>query len=156
MSTQVLRFFGRRSIVWVGHILMALSHITIGIMNNHNEDTGVIIMILVFVFFYQNTSGPVAWLYAAETAIDAGMGIILFTLWITVFALTLICPIIMSPDSLGPSPVFFMFGILSLFGALYCFFVLKETKGLTDKEKKSLFLPQRYRIAQQENSQYKD
>jgi len=147
ISIQVLRTFGRKSLVVVGHILMALSHITIGIMNNNQHDNGVIIMILVFVFFYQNTSGPVAWLYAAETAIDSGMGIILFTLWITVFALTLISPIIMSPESLGPSPVFFMFGVLSMFGALYCYIVLKETKGLTDKEKKSLFLPKRYRIA---------
>jgi len=76
------------------------------------------------------------------------MGIILLTLWITVLVLSLVCPILMSPDSWGPNPVFYTFGGLSTIGAFYCYIVLKETKGLSDKEKKSLFLPKSFKIAQ--------
>ena len=48
----------------------------------------------------------------------------------------------MSPNSIvGINNVFFTFSVLSVFGSLYCYFYLKETKGLTDKEKKLLFTP---------------
>ena len=54
---------------------------------------------MLFLLSYENTSGPVALLYATETTIDAALGICLLTLWGTVFVLSLVCPILMSdPD----------------------------------------------------------
>jgi hypothetical protein len=50
----------------------------------------------------------------------------------------------MSPTKLGPSMVFFIFSGLSVLGSMYCFFVLKESRGLPDKEKKLLFTPRKY------------
>ena len=85
------------------------------------------------MFIYENTSGPVAWVYAAETTIDAGMGICLFTLWMTVLVLTIVSPIIMDRAVLGPDITFFIFSGLSVFGTLYSATFIKETKGLTDK-----------------------
>jgi len=37
--------------------------------------------------------------------------------------------------------VFFLFAFFGLLDALYVHFVMKETKGLNDKEKKSLYGP---------------
>ena len=65
-------------------------------------------MVMVFMLIFQNSSGPIAWIYCSETTIDAGMGVCLLTLWGTVFVLSLVCPIIMDPSSLGPSITFFI------------------------------------------------
>lgn len=48
----------------------------------------------------------------------------------------------MSDDGIGESNVFYLFSALSLGGAIYGFFFIKETRGLTDREKKDLFMPE--------------
>ena len=87
------------------------------------------------------TSGPIAWVYAAETTVDVGLGFILLTLWLNVVILSQICPILMEPNVIGPNGVFFMFSGFSLLGAVFMFVYIKETKGLTDKQKKDLYKP---------------
>ena len=96
-------------------------------------------MVLFFILSYNNSSGPIAWIYAAETTLDAGLSLALFTLYFTVYLLSLVCPIMMSPDNLGPSNVFFMFAGLSVLGSAFVAVFMKETQGLTDKEKKTLY-----------------
>ena len=146
LSTQIMRCFGRRTLVIWGHIFIAIIHASIGVFGILHVDAGIIGMILAFLVVYQNSSGPVAWLYAAETTIDSALGICLFTLWGTVFILSLVCPILMDPNSsVGINNVFFIFSGLSVFGSLYCYFFIKESKGLTDKEKKLLFTPEKYK-----------
>ena len=102
-------------------------------------------MMCLFVAVYQETSGTVAWVYAAETTQDAGLGCAFFTLWSTVFILSLVCPPLMNPDLLGPSNMFFMFSGLSAIAVFFCWFYMKETRGLTDKEKKSLYFPKEFK-----------
>lgn len=125
--------------------MIVILHAAIAILNNNGQPTPVFVMVLLFLFVYQNTTGPVTWLYAAETTVDAGLGLCMFTLWITVFILTLICPVLMGKDILGPSNVFFIFSAFSAFGAFYSYYFIKETQGLSDKEKKSLFYPRKYK-----------
>ena len=49
-----------------------------------------------------------------------------------------------SDGGLGPSKVFFIFCGLSVFGSAYAYTFLRETKGLSDKEKKELFTPKKF------------
>ena len=116
-----------------GHLCIAVVHALFGIFNLLGLDNAMLGMILLFNVVYQNTSGPVAWLYATETTIETALGTCLLTLWGTVFILSLVCPVIMAEDALGPSGTFFIFSGLSIFGALYSFFMIKETRGLTDQ-----------------------
>lgn len=155
-STIIVKYFGRRTLVIWGHLAIAIVHAAIGVLNNNEQNTGVLVMLLLFLVIYQNTSGPVAWLYAAETNIDAALGVCLLVLWGTVFILSLVCPILMStPDDggIGPSNVFFMLSIMAVGGALYSYCFLIETRGLTDKEKKELYTPQKY--LEMENKAYR-
>jgi len=49
----------------------------------------------------------------------------------------------MESPNFGQAGTFFMFGIISLVGTVWCHLYLKETsQGLTDKEKKSLYYPE--------------
>ena len=131
--------------IW-GHLGMAVTHGLVGYCNHKGIDVGVIVGILVFLIVYQNSSGPVAWLYATETTIDAAFGFCLLVLWGTVFVLSLVCPILMKDDSLGPSNVFYLFAGLSFVGSVFCGTILVETQGLSDKEKKLIFTPKKYII----------
>ena len=45
----------------------------------------------------------------------------------------------MIASSLQVTGTFYVFGFVNFFGVLFCLIWIKETFGLTDKEKKSLF-----------------
>ena len=95
ISVWLVKHAGRRTLIVWGHIVMAILHAMVGVFGKEGDDTGVVVMIFAFLFVYQNTSGPACWLYAAETANDAALGICLLTLWGTVFILSQVCPILM-------------------------------------------------------------
>jgi hypothetical protein len=133
LSVYLVKFFGRRTLVIWGHMMIAIIHAATGILNNANESTGVICCVLAFLVVYQNTSGPVAWLYAAETTIDAALGLCLFTLWGTVVILSETCPILMEDSVIGPSNTFFLLSAFGVLGSMYGFFFMRESQGLSDK-----------------------
>ena len=88
-----------------------------------------------------------AWLYATETTIDAALGVCLFTLWGPVFVLSLVFPLLMvdyGKGGIGPANTFFLLAGTQVFGSLYGYCFMKETKGLNDKDKKLIFTPKKY------------
>ena len=44
-------------------------------------------------------------------------------------------------SALKPQGVFWLFSGISVFGAIFCYVYIKETKGLNDKDKKMLYSP---------------
>lgn len=123
-------------------------HFMIGCFNNNGNNVGVLVGLLGYLLVYEPTIGSLAWVYNIETNIDSAIGISLFTLWGTSFVLSLVCPILMSkPEDggIGPSNVFFILSGLSLLGTIFSYFFIKETKGLSDKEKMLLFTPERFK-----------
>lgn len=135
---------GRKGLLFWGHVGICIVHASVAIFNIENIDIGVLVMVAMFTVFYQTTSGPVAWIYATETTIDAGMGVCQLTLWSTVLFLSIVCPIIIDPKCLGPNITFFILCGISCVGAVYVLVFIKETKGMTDKEKKLIFTPEIY------------
>lgn len=122
---------------------MGLAHFAIGMFNDSDNNSGVIAMTMVFTAIFCWSSGPLAWVYAAETTADVAMGVCLLTLWGTVVVLTFVCPILMEPENLGPSAMFYSFSGISFVATLYVYFFIKETFGLSDKEKKQLYMPKK-------------
>ena len=143
LAIFTVKCFKRRTLIIYGHIIMALAHLGVAIFNIHKINIGVLIMIGVFDFTYCQTSGPVAGLYATETTADTALGLCLLTLWGVTYILSIVCPIIMGDDFLGKTNTFFLFAGLSFMGSIYGLFLMKETYGLTDKEKKSLYTPKK-------------
>ena len=126
-----IKLFGRRALCVGGHLGMAVLHGLIAYYCYIENNLGVLLSLLGFIAIYQVTSGPVAWLYALETTIDAALGICIFTLWGTTTVLAFVCPILLSRDHLGPTNVFAIFSGLSVLGSIYSFCILKETKNMT-------------------------
>lgn len=138
MATWTVKSFGRKPLLFWGHIGIGISHALIGAFILAGFDFGVVIMICVFIFIYANTSGPIAWVYLAETCTDIGIGLGLLTLWAVVFIQMLTTPALMN-SALTPAGVFFLMSFLSICAAGFIKYWIRETRGLTDKEKRSVF-----------------
>lgn len=129
ISLFTVKFFKRKTLLILGHILIAVAHAGVAIFSIEGMSLGALAMVLFFQLVYDNSSGTVAWIYATETTIDAALGICLLALWGTVFMLSIVSPILMDPNNLGPNYTFFILSGISVFGALYMVVFLKETFG---------------------------
>jgi hypothetical protein len=110
----------------------------VGAFAASTNDLGVVIMMSLFMIVYVITNGPIIWLYVSEIASDAALGFCLFILWTFVLLLSLTTNFLME-SFLRPQGVFWIFGAVSLGGAFFNYHFSKETKGLSDKEKKTLY-----------------
>jgi MFS family permease len=140
IAVLILKKIGRRTLLYSGHIVMAVCHALVGVFAFYNESVWVVVMMVAFVFFYQVMNGPVVWLYVSEVVVDTALGLAIFTLWATVLVLSLTTNFLME-SALKPQGVFWIFAGISIFGSLFCFIFVRETKGLNDKDKKMLYSP---------------
>ena len=148
MAVWTVRTFGRRPLLIWGHAGICVCHLMIATFILESIDIGVLVMLCVFMLIYQNTSGPIAWIYAAETLTDVGLGVSLNVLYGTILVLSLTTEPLMN-SALTPVGVFYMLAFFSFVAVFFLYFYFKETMGLTEKQKKSLYSP----AAIKENSQ---
>jgi len=133
-----VRNFGRRTLHLVGHTLMALCHFIIAFTIAMKEGSAEIVFVCVFIFVYMNTAGPAGWAFASETCSDTGLALAVLTyyFWETFSSF--------STEALMdnyPSYTFVMYGCISIFAVVFVWIFMGETKGLSEKEKKEIFMP---------------
>jgi hypothetical protein len=85
-------------------------------------------------------NGSLCWVYCSETVVDSALGLCVGSLFGTILILSLTLNYLMA-SSLNVYGVFWMFAGFAFTGGLFCFFFIKETKGLNDIEKKELYYP---------------
>ena len=88
-SIKVVKHVGRVKLLVWGHTLMGVAHLIIGVAALGGQDNLVLVALMSFLIFYENTSNPVTWLYLTETCIDASIGFSMMTLWVSLFFLSL-------------------------------------------------------------------
>lgn len=80
------------------------------------------------------------WLYCSEIAVDTSLGFVGTVGYFTTFCVSLSTqPLIDS--SIGLIGTFILYGIFNIVSTIWCFAFMRETSGLTDLEKKSLYMP---------------
>lgn len=135
VAIGTVRTFGRRPLLLFGYSAICVSHCLLATFIIIEFNIGVVVMMCVFMAIYQNTCGPIPWLYAAETMTDVGLGVALQVLYATLMVVSVGTEPLMQ-TKLHDSGVFFLFGLFSAFGFIFTYFYFKETKGLTEKQKK--------------------
>jgi len=80
-------------------------------------------------------------MYAAEVAVDTALGLCVLALFLSLLEKAITMEF-MVHSAMGPQGMFFLLGGITLLGAAFVAIYIKETKGLSDKEKKSLYTPQ--------------
>jgi hypothetical protein len=103
----------------------------------------VIVMICVFILSFQFSQGPIAWMYAAEVAVDTALGLCVLALFLSLLEKAITMEF-MVHSAMGAPGMFFILGGVTLIGAIFVQIWIKETKGLTDLEKKQLYMPEEY------------
>lgn len=131
VAIWTIQTFGRKPLLVWGHFGIAVAHALIGTFILIGFDIGIVVMICVFIFIYANSTGPIAWVYSAETCTDVGLGVCLLTLWAVVLVEVLTVPMLMN-TRIETSGVFFIFAFMGLFATVFIKVFLRETKGLTD------------------------
>lgn len=72
ISTFLLGWFGRKTLLWTMSIAMAADLIGLGIAFMHDVGTLEIVLVLLFVVLFEFSLGPIVWIYMSEVMTDKG------------------------------------------------------------------------------------
>ena len=131
---------GRSKTLIAGQVSMTIVLFLLGFFIYIDQNFPAFIMINLFVCCYQMTSGCVSWLYINEVTVDAASGFCAAAKWMNTILVVVTFEYIIN-SSLQAYGSFFMFAIISFIGAIFCCKYVKETAGLSDLERKTLYSP---------------
>jgi len=137
--------FGRRNLLLTGFPIMAICLLVTGfsffIEPGQSRLGGVATGIFAFMAAYSPSEGPVPFTYSAEAfpiyIRDTGMSFATATCWGFNFILSLTWPALLR--AFGPTGAFGYYAAWNIFGWVYCYFLLPETKNLTLEELDTVF-----------------
>ncbi|KAI4727376.1 putative MFS monosaccharide transporter [Aureobasidium sp. EXF-10728] len=141
--------FGRKSILLAGAIGMATCHfIVAGLIGSYSDDwpshvaAGWVCIVFVWVFIanFAYSWGPVSWIVVSEvfplSMRAKGVSLGGSANWLNNFAVGISTSPFINTSQFG---AFIFFGCVTVVAALWVFFLLPETKGLTLEEMDELF-----------------
>ena len=133
---------GRKKIILIGGVGMAVSLLIMGIFSSVITEViaAPIIFIMIFIVFFEGSIGPVCWIYCGEILPTRAMSICVFVNWFCTFIVVFSFPAIV--DVIQISGAFFLYAGINLIGFFYFFCDMVETKGL-DKAKIKQLLTKR-------------
>jgi hypothetical protein len=102
-----------------------------------DNDLGVLIIMVLLVMVFFVLLQPVSYLYMYEVGMDATLGICKLMLFSSQLLLTLITPFML--EKLTPKRTFLIFAVFAFCGGVYNIALIRETAGLSDKEKKLIY-----------------
>ncbi|CDW78529.1 sugar transporter family protein [Stylonychia lemnae] len=133
-----IKKFGRKTLVLAGHVIMGTFMILVGLFSFLEYNDLMIAMILCFLFTFQTTDGPVLLIYGPEVTVDQGFGFCVFGIKGTGLLMSLTTEYLMD-SGLHPYGTFWLYGGITWAGFFYFLILMKETKNLTDRQKKALY-----------------
>mmetsp|Transcript_2630 Transcript_2630/g.4394 ORF Transcript_2630/g.4394 Transcript_2630/m.4394 type:complete len:173 (+) Transcript_2630:1059-1577(+) len=130
-----LHYFNRRPLLFYGQFSMAACLGMTATSYIIEQDKLIIIFLCLAILCFQFSCGPIAWMYAGEVAVDTGLGICILALYLSLLELAITMQFMVN-GFLGPSGMFYTLSFVTFIGSFFVFCFVRETKGLTDKEKK--------------------
>lgn len=128
----LLTCFGRRTIMLVFNALMAITLIILAYYSFERNTIGMVVCVLVFIAFFEFSSGPIIWLYMAEIMADKAMGVATFLSWGGSLAISVSIPLLLRVTSIGY--IFLAFGLFTVLGTVIIYFFMIETKDKSQAE----------------------
>lgn len=127
---------GRKPLMVIGNAGMMASHIILGLLSVLNAPPVIaVVLICIFIIFFEISMGPVTWLYCGEIMNDKGISIAVAVNWISAAIVELTFPFLITP---GMYVAFFLYGSVCGAGLAFCIIFIKETKGLSKQEIKAM------------------
>ena len=125
---------GRRPLMLFGAAGLAVIYTVIGICYRGDvKGWPMLILVLAAIGCYGMSLAPVTWVVISEIFPNrirgAAMSVAVSSLWIACFILTYTFPLL--NKGLGPAGTFWLYASICVFGFVFIFFRLPETKGKT-------------------------
>ena len=117
LSIKIIPSFGRRTLLIMGQILVAISVSSVAIFSLFNMAILSVIALGLVCLIFQACYGPSGIMYSAEVLSDSGFTIAFSAMNIIILATTSATPILF--NALSPAGVFFIFGGVSTVGILF-------------------------------------
>lgn len=137
-SYPVPLYAGRKTILIVTFGGQTVALVLAAVCNQLDMSTMGLVMICLYLVFFQFGPGPVMWLYNAEIASGSSLTLATAINWFTNCCLSLLFPIL-TKDILYP--MFYFFALVSLLATVFALCILKETKGLNSEQLANLYAP---------------
>lgn len=133
ISGKFMDVFGRRKAMLYGDSLSVLSLGLIVLLKPTEYSFLIKYLILVFIFTFGVSLGPILWVYLSETLPEKGVSLATLINYASCLVIALVFPkLIASP--LKFVGTFMIFFLISLAGLIYIYFNMMETKGKTPSE----------------------
>ena len=142
-SIFVVRRFPRRYLLIPGFFLVSVCNLLISVCDIHDSDIGAIIAVVLCVMSFFVLNQPVAYLYMYEVGMDATLGLCKLSLFSFQLVMVILTPFLVY--LIGCPMTFGLFSLFSFVGGIFVTTMIRETNGLSDKEKKRLYCPQETR-----------
>ena len=140
-SLVVVSNLGRRQILVFGCAINAIFLILASLLDYMDQVNACTFMIYLFSFTYSSGVNACFMAHIAETNPDITLGFSFISAALSVMLLSVLAfPIL---NSLSSSGFFLFFAVWAIFAFTYNFFIIRESRGLTDKEKKKLYRPKK-------------
>ena len=120
----------------MGFCSISILHMALGGLNSVMYDEGILMYVCAFLVSYMVTLGPIAWLYAAETQADVGLGFSAAVFMFFSFLTSTFKNLFIQVPCLH-----FLLGSFSVVAFIFVFFFVPETKNKSERLKKELFWP---------------
>ena len=137
ISGKFMDIFGRRKAMIYGDffcvvslgLLVLLKPTSLAFLNKY--------VILMFIFCFGVSLGPILWVYLSETLPEKGVSLATLINWITCLLIALIFPKLIN-SSMQFTGTFMIFFVSSALGFIYIIMNMVETKGKTQIEIKKM------------------
>lgn len=93
---------------------------------------------MTFKIGFATSTGPVPFVYISETCTEKGTSLAVFNIWLGAIIVSFITPFLIS--GLGVQGTFIFYMSIAFAGVFAIGFLVKETRGLTDKQCRELYL----------------
>jgi sugar porter (SP) family MFS transporter len=135
----LLACFGRKTLMLFFSVLMSITLILLSFFAFTHNSVGMVVCVLLFIAFFEFSTGPILWLYMAEIMKDKAVSIGTFLNWFGSLIMSVSIPILVKTVSIGY--IFLAFSIFTVIGTLIILFFMKETRGKTRAEIDAMFRP---------------
>jgi len=142
-STYIIYRFPRRWLYLRGQFAVAVTLALLAYFTHTRRGYACMIMIVFFELIQANSIGGLHWIYIPEILTDVQFGFVASFHYFNGVEIAFASEWMIK--YLEPDGLFLFYCIITSLGFVFMVFFLKETNGLSDKQKKELYMPRKYR-----------
>mmetsp|Transcript_18127 Transcript_18127/g.30966 ORF Transcript_18127/g.30966 Transcript_18127/m.30966 type:complete len:203 (+) Transcript_18127:1058-1666(+) len=141
ISSFVVRRFRRRQLMIWGQVFISIALFGLAASLEAKSSLMTLLLILFHASVFSVTIGVVHWIYIPEFLNDVQFGFVCTFHYLNGVEISIVTEYLF--NGLGLGGTFIFYGLISFAGIFFFIWNLKETDGLTDRQKKQLYWPRK-------------